>query len=74
MKIIQEKSKCIGCGTCASLCAKHFEMRDDGKAHLIGSDLTDKAIEKYEKTIEELSCAKEAVEGCPVQCIEIKNK
>lgn len=74
MKIIQEESKCIGCGTCASLCAKHFEMRDDGKAHLIESILIDKESEKYEKTIEELSCAKEAVEGCPVQCIEIKNK
>jgi ferredoxin len=74
MKIIQEKSKCIGCGTCASLCSRYFEMQDDGKAQLIEPDLIDKESERYEKTIEEVSCAKEAVEGCPVQCIEIKNK
>jgi ferredoxin len=74
MRIIQEKSKCIGCGACASLCAKYFEMQDDGKAHIIGSNLIDKESEKYEKIIEEQSCAKEAAEGCPVQCIEIKNK
>lgn len=72
MKIVQEKSKCIGCGTCASLCAKHFEMKDDGKAQLTESSLIDKQTDKYEKNIDEVSCAKEAVEGCPVQCIEIK--
>lgn len=74
MKIIQDKSKCIGCGTCASLCAKHFEMKDDGKAQITQANLIDKETEKYEKIIEEISCAEEAAEACPVQCIEIKNK
>lgn len=26
--------KCIGCGACASLCPKTFEMKEDGKAYV----------------------------------------
>ncbi len=70
MKIILEKSKCIGCGTCAALCEKFFELAEDGKSHLKGAEINP---EKEELEIKEQGCAKEAVEACPVQCIRIKN-
>ncbi|MBZ9572772.1 ferredoxin [Patescibacteria group bacterium] len=70
MKIIIEKEKCIGCGSCAALCPKFFEMAEDGKSHLKGSKF-DPKTEKEELEIKEPSCAKEAAEVCPVQIIKI---
>jgi len=29
---------CVGCETCVALCPEVFEMRDDGKAYVIGPD------------------------------------
>ncbi|KKT26765.1 MAG: hypothetical protein UW11_C0006G0031 [Parcubacteria group bacterium GW2011_GWA2_43_9b] len=29
MKIIIERQKCIGCGSCVAVCDKYFEMADD---------------------------------------------
>jgi len=72
MKIIHEKSKCIGCGACSSLCPEHFEMGEDNKVFLKGSKLIEGQNDKQEKEIEDIGCAKEAVDSCPVQCIEIK--
>ena len=34
MKIILERQKCIGCGSCVAVCSKYWEMGDDGKGHL----------------------------------------
>lgn len=59
-KIIQEREKCIGCGTCVALCPSNWKMDDDGKA-------SPKKIE-----VEEIGCNKEAADSCPVQCIKIK--
>jgi len=72
VKIIHEKSKCIGCGACVGLCSEHFEMSDDGKAFLKNSKETDKRTEKYELEVSEISCFQEAAESCPVRCIEIE--
>jgi ferredoxin len=54
-----DKETCIGCGSCASVCSKVFEMKDDMKAHII------KGQEKSK-----LPCVKEAVEICPVMAIK----
>ena len=70
MKIILEKEKCIGCGSCAALCPKFFELKEDGKVHLKGSSVDEKS-ESDELEIKEVDCSKEAVEICPVQCIKI---
>lgn len=67
MKIIIDKSKCIGCGTCISLCPRYFEMGEDGKSHLKGS-----SAENGELEIEKAECSQDAVDNCPVQCIELK--
>jgi ferredoxin len=70
MKIIIEKAKCIGCGSCQAVCADFFELRDDGKSHLKGGTFNnEKDMEELE--IKEAGCAKEAMEICPVQCIKL---
>ncbi len=66
-KIIVEREKCIGCGTCAAVCGRFFEMLDTGKAHVKESK---KKGENEELEIEQVGCAKEAVEQCPVECIK----
>ncbi len=69
IKIVVERDECIGCGTCAAVCEKFFEMIDSGKAHLKNSKQ-----ESGKETFETISepCLKEAVDACPVQCIHIK--
>ena len=71
MKIIHEKTQCIGCGVCVSLCPKYFEMGEDRKAHLKDSKVDEKN-EKEELKIKEIECAQEAADACPVHCIYIK--
>ena len=70
MKIIHEREKCIGCGSCAALCSKYWEMAEDGKARLLGSK-TNPKTGNDEREIERVECNQEAAEGCPVQCISI---
>lgn len=50
------KTKCIGCGTCASVCGKVFEMTDEGKARV--------------KSQKDVPCVKEAIDSCPVDAIK----
>jgi ferredoxin len=67
-KIKHDREICIGCGSCAAICPKYFEMADDGKAHVIGS--TKQNIEELE--VEKIECAQAAAEACPVQCIHVE--
>lgn len=69
-KIIFERYKCIGCGACVSVCPSHWEMNDDGKSELVDSKVN-LENNNYEKEIGEAGCAKDAAEGCPVQCIHV---
>lgn len=69
-KIIIEREKCIGCGTCSALCSKYFEMAEDGKFHLIGSIRA--ANNNDELETDKLECAQAAIEACPAQCIKIE--
>lgn len=48
---------CIGCGSCAALCPKVFELGDDGKSRVVSQ--------------EDVTCAKNAAETCPVQAITV---
>jgi len=51
-----DKTTCIGCGACVSICEEVFEMKDDGKAH----------VKKQSNS----PCVSEAIEGCPVDAIK----
>lgn len=64
-KIKLEREKCIGCGSCSALCPKYFELQEDGKSHIVGSEKKD--LEELE--VEKIDCAVAAAEACPVQCI-----
>lgn len=66
MQIILDRSKCIGCGACASVCSDVFKIANDGKSSLKDIELSD--LQKIETAI---ACPKEAVEVCPVKCIII---
>lgn len=69
MKIVVERNKCIGCGSCAAVCDKFFEMTEDNLAHLKNSV---KNVENEELEVNEADCAKEAADICPVQIIKIE--
>jgi len=59
-KILHDREKCIGCGTCVALCPENWEFDDEGKV-------------KPKKTeIDEIGCNKEAKESCPVEAIKIE--
>lgn len=70
-KIILERFKCIGCGSCCNVCGKFFEMAEDGKSHLKESKLNPET-EIEEREVKNSECAKEAAEVCPVNCIHIR--
>lgn len=69
MKIILEREKCIGCGSCAAICPKYWKMEDDGKSHLIGSITTPERKEELE--INETDCNQDAADSCPVSIIHL---
>jgi ferredoxin len=66
MKIKIDQQKCIGCGSCQAVCPDIFEIGEDSKAHLKGSEGGD------ELKTDNFGCVQEATEICPVQAIEIE--
>ena len=73
IRIIHQKKKCIGCGACAVICPKLFKMTEDGKASLFGSEVSrDSKTEKEILSTNEIDCAQQAINVCPVQCIIIE--
>lgn len=70
VKIIQDHENCIGCGSCAMLCPKFWEMNyDDGKAILKDGKKNKKG--EYELQVENIECNQDAADSCPVQVIKI---
>jgi ferredoxin len=68
-KVSQEREKCIGCGSCAALCPKYWEMAEDGKSKLLNSKPREGGI--FELEVENIECNQEAADACPVQIIHI---
>jgi len=71
-KIKLEREKCIGCGSCAALCSKYFEMIEDGKSHIKGAVNPPAGGDLEELEVKKIECAESASEACPVQCIHIQ--
>ena len=70
MKIVFERDKCIGCGSCGAVCPQNWELTEDGKSKLLDSELNSET-KNYEKEIEKVECNQEAADSCPVQCIHV---
>jgi len=70
MKIIHQRKKCIGCGSCAAICPKYWEMAEDGLSKLKGGK-TNPQTDNDELEIKSVDCNKEAGEACPIQIIKI---
>ena len=62
-KITVDKNECIGCGACEAQCPEYFEIDADEA----------KAKPKKAKT-DEIGCAKEAADICPVNAIKIEEE
>jgi ferredoxin len=59
-RVFVEKSLCVGCGLCTSICDDVFRSDADGKSEvLLDADAT-------------LPCVREAAEGCPSEAIIIE--
>ena len=59
MKAFIDKTGCISCGLCASICPVVFAMDDDGRATAILTDVPEGSMER----------AKEAEEACPASVV-----
>lgn len=64
MKVEINQEECIGCGSCAAVCPKVFEINDEGKAQI--KDSHDPVACQTEE-----SCVQEAADICPVEVIKI---
>lgn len=69
IKIILEREKCIGCGSCASACPELFEIAEDGLSNLKNSKKNENV---FELEINSPSCGNDAINICPVKAIKIK--
>ena len=59
MKIVVDKDKCIGCGTCVAIAPKTFKLGEDDKAEVI------------EPLGDEEEIVRQAADSCPVEAIKI---
>lgn len=59
MEVVVHQDQCIGCGMCESICPEVFRMNDDNLAevHTQPGEMTD--------------TLQDAVDSCPVSCIEV---
>jgi len=69
-KVIHQRDKCIGCGTCVAVCPDFWHMGDDGKSVL--KDAKDAGNGKFELEVADVDCNKEAASSCPVQIISLE--
>lgn len=72
-KVLHFRDRCIGCGSCAAVCDKYWEMKEDGLSHLIGSTQVKGADETtYELDLDDPECNIDAQDVCPVMIIKVK--
>ncbi len=69
MRITIDKEKCIGCGSCVAVCPDFFEIGDNSKTHLKGAEPGE---EREEMLVEDIGCAQEGADICPVEAIGVE--
>ncbi len=69
--IKHDRSNCIGCGACASICQDFWDMASDNKADLKGAKKLADGSEELEIAKKDHGCAQEAADSCPVNVISI---
>lgn len=62
MRAVVSQDTCIGCGLCPSIAPDVFEIKDDGKAHVISDPVPESSKD----------AAKEAESSCPVNAIAVQ--
>jgi ferredoxin len=62
LRIAVNRSTCAGIGLCEGVDPERFEVRADGKTHVLQGDLEDG---------ESIEVAREAVSRCPTQSLSI---
>ena len=73
-KMIQNIEGCIGCGSCAAVCPKFWDMDyEKGKAVLKDGKMNTQGNESELEVSgeDDLKCNREAAEVCPTQVIKI---
>lgn len=68
-KVIHNREVCVGCGACAAVCPKYWEMKGDGKSFLRGSKVIG---EEHILVVPHPECNEDAANACPVQCIRVE--
>lgn len=62
MKVKVNQDSCIGCGACAAICDKVFEINDDG--------LSQAKVEKVED--KDTQDVRDAADACPTGAVEVE--
>jgi len=60
-KVTVDQEVCIGCGACVSACPECFELKEDGKSHVIGQAC--ESCDLHEVAVD-----------CPVQAITVTDE
>ncbi len=61
MKVKVNKDACIGCGACAAICDKVFEINDEG--------LSEAKVEEVKEELQDE--VRDAADSCPTGAIEV---
>ena len=70
IKIIHDKKKFIGCGSCITICPTMFEISENQIANLKNSKEINGVFEL--EIDNNIDCIKEAANVCPVEIIKIQ--
>ena len=69
MKLSINPNECVSCGACAGNYPDYFEIKGDGKAHLIKPEGVEGDGREFQN-IDDNAEVKNAVDGCPAQTIK----
>ncbi|MBI2042245.1 MAG: ferredoxin [Candidatus Nealsonbacteria bacterium] len=72
VKVVFDRTNCIGAQSCSIVCPKFWKIAEDGKADLLGSKenpQTGKYELEKEVSNEDAVCLRESAGACPVRVI-----